>query len=141
MTWRSGYVLAVVLATSFLPGGGGVAGAAGARPERPLTALVATDATATTALLAGAKWRVELSFLYPGDTDPVVSPDGNRIAFVSERDGNAEVYVADARTGEVRRLTRSRRPDRRPAWAPGGRQIVWQSGAPGAVDLYVVRAD
>jgi hypothetical protein len=141
MTRRSGYVLAVVLATSFLPGGGGVAGAAGARPEPPLTALVATGPTATTALLADAKWRVELSFLYPGDSDPAVSPDGNRIAFVSERDGNAEVYVADAGTGELRRLTRSRRPDRRPAWAPGGLQVVWQSGLPGEADLVVARAD
>lgn len=141
MTRRSGYVLAVVLATSFLPGGGGLAGAAGVRPEPPLTALVATDATATRALLADGKWSVELPFLYPGDTDPAVAPDGNRIAFVSERDGNAEVYVADARTGEVRRVTRSRRADRRPAWAPGGRQLVWQSGRPGEADLVVARAD
>jgi Tol biopolymer transport system component len=141
MTRRSGYLLAVVLVTSFLPGGGGVAGAAGARPERPLAALVATGATSTTAVLADATWSVELPFLYPGDTDPAVSPDANRIAFVSERDGNAEVYVADARSGDVRRLTRSRRPDRRPAWAPGGRQVVWQSGRPGEADLVVASAD
>ena len=72
-----GYVLAVVLATSFLPGGGGLAGAAGERPEAPLAALVATGATATTAVLVDARWSVELPFLYPGDTDPAVAPDGS----------------------------------------------------------------
>jgi hypothetical protein len=49
--------------------------------------------------------------------------------------------VADARTREVRRLTRNRRLDRRPAWAPAGRKLVWQSGPPGRADLFVIRAD
>ena len=79
--------------------------------------------------------------LLPGDTDPAVSPDGRRIAFVSERDGNPEIYLADTRTREVHRLTRSRRADRRPAWAPGGRNIAWQGGRPEMADLHVMNAD
>jgi Tol biopolymer transport system component len=141
MTRRSGYVLAVVFATPLLSGAGGAAGAAAERREPPLAMIVATGAAATSAVLADGRWEVELPFLHPGDTAPAVSPDGNRIAFVSERDGNAEVYVADARTGTVRRLTRSRIPDRAPAWAPGGRQLVWQRGRPGAADIVVARAD
>ena len=39
MTRRSGYVLAVVLATSFVPGGGALAGAAGALLDAPLDRL------------------------------------------------------------------------------------------------------
>ncbi len=141
MTRRSGYVLAVVLATSVLPGGTAADAASGDAVEPPLAAIVATGATATSAVLAGGSWSVEIPFLHAGDTDPAVAPDGNRIAFVSARHGNEEIYVADARSGEVRRLTRSPRPDRRPSWAPGGRRIVWQSGPTGSADLVVARAD
>jgi TolB protein len=77
----------------------------------------------------------------PGDSDPAVAPDGHRIAFVSARDGNEEIYVADARSREVRRITRSRGPDRRPAWAPGGRRLVWQRGPEGAADLITATPD
>jgi WD40-like Beta Propeller Repeat/Lysyl oxidase len=52
------------------------------------------------------------------------------------------VYVADTRTGRVRRLTRKpRAADRGPVWSPGGDSIAWQSGSPGAADLFVMRAD
>jgi TolB protein len=140
MTRYSAHALAIASATSLLAGGGSPARAAGS-PERPLAAIVGTSARATSAVLADGSWSVELPFLSPGDRDPAVSPDGRRIAFVSARDGNDEIYVADARTGEVLRLTRSRMPDRRPDWAPGGRQIVWQSGGPGAANLVIARAD
>ncbi len=141
MTRSARHAIAAAMAASALSTGG-AAGAAGRAAEAPLPAIVATGATATAAVLPDGSWRVELPALLPGDTDPAVSPDGRRIAFVSERDGNPEIYVADTRNGEVRRLTRSvRRADRRPAWAPGGRSIVWQSGRPAAAHLYVMRAD
>jgi dipeptidyl aminopeptidase/acylaminoacyl peptidase len=141
MTRFARHATAAALAASALSTGG-AGGAAGGAAEAPLPAIVATGATATAAVFPDGSWRVELAALLPGDTDPAVSPDGRRIAFVSERDGNPDVYVSDTRTGEVRRLTRSvRRADRRPAWAPGGRKLVWQSGRPEASDLYVMRAD
>jgi hypothetical protein len=140
MTPRFGYALIALFAIAALPGGG-PATAANATTERPLAAIVASGRAATSAVLADGSWNVELAFLLPGDRDPAVAPDGHRVAFVSERDGNEEIYVADARTGEVRRLSRHRRPDRRPAWAPGGRRIVWQSGPSGRADLVVARAD
>jgi TolB protein len=139
MTRRVRYVLVLVVATCVAPGEG--AGSPGAEREPPLDAIVATGRAATSALLPDASWNVELPFLYPGDRDPAVSPDGYRVAFVSKRDGNEEIYVADSRTGDVRRLTRNRRPDRRPAWAPTGSRLVWQSGAPGRADLFVARPD
>ena len=87
--------------------------------------------------------RTELPWLLPGDGDPVVSPDGRRLAFSSSRDGNREIYVADATTGEVRRVTASRRlVDQKPAWSPDGRRIAWQAGARGRpADVFVMRAD
>jgi len=54
---------------------------------------------------------------------PAVSPDGSRIAFLSDRDGATDIYVigADGR-GEVR-LTRSPEAEGAPEWSADGRQI------------------
>jgi WD40-like Beta Propeller Repeat/Lysyl oxidase len=143
MTRSRRHSLAVVVLATLPPTVGGVAYAALAQDavDRPFPAIVAAGSPATAAVIPDGTWRVELAPLHPGDTDPAVSPDGRRIAFVSTRDGNEEIYVADSRTGEVRRLTDDPRPDRRPAWAPHGRTIAWQSGTPDAADLYVMFAN
>ena len=87
--------------------------------------------------------RTELPWLLPGDGDPAVSPDGRRLAFSSARNGNREIYVADATTGERAApdgQSQARRP--KPAWSPDGRRIAWQAGAPGRpADVFVMRAD
>ena len=141
MTRRSGYLLTIALASVLVPSASGRALVENAPPEPLLAVVVAAGTDATAAVLANGSWAVELPFLYAGDADPAVSPDGRRIAFVSERDGDADVYVADAASGEVVRVTRNRRSDRHPAWAPGGRRLVWESGPPGEADLFVARAD
>ena len=49
----------------------------------------------------------------PADGEmPVWSPDGKRIAFVSYRDGNAEIYGMDTDGGNLVRLTDDRTVDR-----------------------------
>ena len=50
--------------------------------------------------------------------------DGRRIAFVSERDGNPEIYVMNADGSQQTRLTTDSLPDFSPAWSPDGRHIV-----------------
>jgi Tol biopolymer transport system component len=56
---------------------------------------------------------------------PAWSPDGSRLAFVSRRSGDEEIYVANADGSGVRRLTRSAGPDLGPAWSSDGRQLAW----------------
>jgi TolB protein len=52
------------------------------------------------------------------DYSPVWSPDGSRIAFVSERDGNAEIYVMNAHGSNQVRLTQNPGSDTNPTWPP-----------------------
>ena len=54
------------------------------------------------------------------DTQPAFSPDGQQIAFRSERDGGG-IFVMGATGESVRRLTDF---GYNPAWSPDGREIV-----------------
>ena len=52
------------------------------------------------------------------DRYPTWSPDGLRIAFVSDRDGNREIYVMNTDGGDQTRLTNNPDSDFAPAWSP-----------------------
>ncbi|MEO2045285.1 MAG: sugar-binding domain-containing protein [Pirellulales bacterium] len=75
------------------------------------------------------------------DHSPVWSPDGKRIAFVSDRDGDWEIYVMNADGSDQRRLTRSQGADLAPTWSPDGRQIAFESDRGGDSDIYVIGSD
>jgi Tol biopolymer transport system component len=53
-----------------------------------------------------------------GDYNPTWSPDGTKIAFHSDRDGNFEIYVMNADGSEQTRLTNNPADDIGPAWRP-----------------------
>ena len=50
-----------------------------------------------------------------------------QIAFVSERDGNFEIYMMDADGKNQRRLTNNDFPDTNPSWSPDGKRIIFVS--------------
>jgi len=52
------------------------------------------------------------------DEDPAWSPDGKRIAFQSDRDGNYEIYTVNADGSDPVRLTDQRGGDYWPSWGP-----------------------
>ena len=75
---------------------------------------------------------------------PTPTPFGggwSEIAFVSERDGNREIYVMGADGTNVRRLTNNRANDRDPAWSPDGMRLAFYSDREGDTDIYVMGAD
>jgi len=62
------------------------------------------------------------------DTTPRWSPDGRRLAFVSDRDGEAtQIYVIDLGGGEARQLTSMPNGASDPAWSPDGKWIAFLS--------------
>jgi Tol biopolymer transport system component len=66
------------------------------------------------------------------DRDPQWSPDGTKIAFVSDRTGkefgegsNSDVWVIDAGGGPLTKISESDEPDFQPRWSPDGRTIAF----------------
>ena len=63
-----------------------------------------------------------------GDDYPAWSPDGKKIAFMSRREGNGEIYVMDADGDNPIRLTNNEfAGDGQPAWSPDGNKIASNS--------------
>jgi tricorn protease len=78
------------------------------------------------------------------ESRPLYSPDGKRLAFVSTRTGNGDIYVLDFSTGDLRRLTFDDTPDQLEAWSYDGKWIYFSSvthEVGGTVDIYRVSAE
>lgn len=72
---------------------------------------------------------------------PSPTPIPERIAFVSERDGNWEIYAMNADGTGVTRLTHHPAFDACPSWSPDARRIVFQSERDGNWELYIMNGD
>jgi dipeptidyl aminopeptidase/acylaminoacyl peptidase len=76
-----------------------------------------------------------------GESLPSWSPDGTKIAFASNRDGNWEIYVVNADGSGSQRLTNNPATDLRPRWSPDGTKIAFQSDRDGNQEIYSMNPD
>ncbi|MGH3128643.1 MAG: IPT/TIG domain-containing protein, partial [Gaiellaceae bacterium] len=76
------------------------------------------------------------------NVNPMWSPDGSKIAFASNRDGNFEIYVMNADGSQQLRLTNTALDDEFPAWSPDGTKLAFARRITGsAYDVLVMNAD
>ncbi len=67
---------------------------------------------------------------------PEFSPDGKKLAYLSDRDGWWQVHIRDVETGEVEQLSEGKFEVGGPAWVQGIRAYIWKPDSSG---LYAVR--
>ncbi len=90
-----------------------------------------SDAQATK-LLFSTRW----------DWNPAYSPDGARIAFVSDRRGSSEIWTADKDGANLAQRTSFGGPlVTAPQWSPDGLQIVFDARVDGNADLWLIEQD
>lgn len=75
------------------------------------------------------------------DDSPSISPQGDRIAFVSKRTGNEEIWACDRSGGSPTQLTFFNGPNTgTPRWSPDGHWIAFDSLAAGNSNIYIISA-
>ena len=112
-----------------------------------------------TARARGARWVASCvlaaPFLVTLSSPPVMAREAERelkgrgsrgqIVFVSDRDGDEEIFVMNGDGSDVTQLTHNERDDWDPRWGPGGKRIVFARCAREScyedIDIHVMRAD
>ncbi len=95
----------------------------------------------------GANQTRLTTYSHAVDWDPAISPDGEKIAFVSDRDWHSgypssEIYVMNVDGTSETRLTNDSTYDDNPVWSPDSTKIAFTSiSIPGTSDIYVINSD
>lgn len=72
---------------------------------------------------------------------PSVSPDGRRIAYMSDTSGNLDIWVMNANGSEAHQLTTESSIEIYPSWSPDGQHIAFNSNRDGSFQLWMTDAD
>jgi Tol biopolymer transport system component len=73
--------------------------------------------------------------------EPTFAPDGETVAYVSDRTGNFEIFLRQASGGRDINLTNDAADDVQPAFSPDGRQIAFVSSRAGGSAVQFVGMD
>ena len=79
-----------------------------------------------------------LTFGRSTESSPCWSPDGRRVAFLSDRAGVPQIYVMGASGGTPRRVTLQGNYNTSPDWSPKGDLIVYTSRVSGTFQICTV---
>ncbi|MDI7248097.1 MAG: DPP IV N-terminal domain-containing protein [Bacillota bacterium] len=78
----------------------------------------------------------------PGsEIEATLSPDGKRVAYASDEDGDWDIFVMNVDGSGEKKLTNNTASDGQPAWSPDGRKIAFASDRDGNWEIYVMNAD
>lgn len=83
----------------------------------------------------------QITYNSTDEANPARSPNGQKIAFQSYRDGQAEIFVMNADGSGVTRLTNDPDYDGMPTWSLDGQQIAFTSRCTGGYRIYTMNAN
>lgn len=77
------------------------------------------------------------------DIHPALSPNGDILAFSSNRNGGWDLYLLDLTSGEVQQITNSQDYEGAPTWSPDGRWLAYESYLPdtGSLEIFIRSLD
>jgi dipeptidyl aminopeptidase/acylaminoacyl peptidase len=77
-----------------------------------------------------------------GLSGPSLSPDGERVAYAAQQDGNSDIWVQDLVRGTKTRLTSSPAEEEHPVWSPDGTRVFYSSAeGVGHVSIVAIASD
>ncbi len=92
---------------------------------------------------AGGEARLLIS--HPAnESRPLFSPDGSRVAFISTRTGNGDIYVLTLASGDLKRVTFDDSNDQLDAWSADNKWLYFSSSSrdiAGMTDIFRVSVD
>jgi TolB protein len=126
MSYRAGNADWIVDGTPFSSRPGMNAAGAWSRDGMYLALSVTEGANSDIVILDGTTGTEQVRVTeHPGvDTSPTWSPDGKKLAFVSDRSGSPQVWIVTLATGDLKRLTHSGY-NVSPDWSPNGHSILY----------------
>lgn len=71
------------------------------------------------------------------DRDPALSPDGQRVAFSSRRNGYWDLYILDLISGQVERVTDTPEYEGAPSWSPDGQWLAYEAYNGNNLDIFL----
>jgi Tol biopolymer transport system component len=80
------------------------------------------------------------------NAQPHISPDGTQVAFISNRDGDYELYIENVDGTDLTRLTNTPYAEMHPAWSPDGQWIAFASATVSQetytnFDIFIIHPD
>jgi TolB protein len=64
------------------------------------------------------------------DAEATLSPDGKKMVYTSDKDGDLELYIMDLETGKEKRITHAPGYDGGAWFSPDGKKIIWRASRP-----------
>lgn len=135
---RQRYVLGVLALASLLLAGCELISLI---PNSPMPAVTATQTPMHTPIPTATGMPTPTSTLTSSPTPSRLGGGRGQIAFFSDRDGNAEIYVMNADGTDQTRLTNNSAFDWDPDWSPDGTRIAFYSNRDGNPEICVMNAD
>lgn len=64
------------------------------------------------------------------DAEATVSPDGKKMIYTSDKDGDIDLYIMNLKTGKEKRITNTLGYDGGAWFSPDGKKIIWRASRP-----------